>query len=588
MEKEFGRTGRGNGQRQRGSDTLEGLERALNPAKFAAWTASLRPQKVAVTIPRFRISCGLRVNGALQALGVKDAFNPEHADFSGMDGRPHRLYLSDALHQTFIEVNEKGTEAAAASEMAMTKSSPAMFYADHPLLFFIRETATGSMLFMGRVAVPDYFLIERAVRTPRPMTNNPYWQRRPPGGLPSRALTNRPPNFPQGFGRPGWQREDPFVTGPFQVVARSIGQPGVHDYRYVETNVDTLFQPLYRIQPHYSPPLHAYLDQVNTTGIRNTIISVTAQPTTNGYVLTVPHPIPYAWYLLLVRDKNDPQWRASGYFASGTNRSPVHLHVDKRGMMSEGQSPIAMPEVKFLPDVVEPEFVAGWGEDSDGDGLPDVYEVLVTHTEPDNADTGETGILDGYKELTSDGWNNLEKFRRRVDPLRPAYPPPTVELKQPTAMEIMKALTPTTDLSCESEIEVRTNGTVRYLAIEKAPQMLSKILNYRQPSEHRPFDLRISWRFAEPKPRQFDGRAPAAYQSLEPLLARINLQLFEAFNAMLTNNPPLSRTETSNTMAAIMAAAPHCQPNSISTFFSSSFSSTPLTSHGLPIPKSNA
>ena len=402
--------------------------------------------------------------------------------------------------------------------------------------------------------VPDYFLVERATRTMRPMTNNPYGPRRPPGGLPGRAFTNRPPYFPQGFGRPGSQREDPFVTGPFRMVARSIGQPGVHDYRYVETNVDTLFQPLYRIQPHYSPPLHAHLDQVNTAGIRDTILSVPAQSTTNGYGLTVPHPIPYAWYLLLVRDKNDPQWRASGYFASGTNRNPVHLHVDKRGMMSEGQSPIAMPEAKFLPDVVEPEFVAGWGEDSDGDGLPDVYEVLVTHTEPDNADTSEAGILDGYKETTSDGWSNLEKFRRRVDPLRPAHPPPTVELKQPTAIEIMKALTPTTDLSCEPEVDIRTNGAVRYQAIEQAPQMLSKILNYRQPSEHRPFDLRISWRFAEPKPRQFDGRAPAAYQSLEPLLARVNLQLFEAFNAKLTNKPPLSRTETSNTMAAIMHA----------------------------------
>jgi serpin B len=154
MEREFGSAGRGNGKRQRGSDTLEGLERVLNPAKFAAWTAALRSQKVAVIIPKFRISWGLRLNGALQGLGVRDAFNPERADFAGMDGRPHRLYLSDVLHQTFIDVSEKGTEAAAASAMAMTKSSPAMFYADHPFLFFIRESATGSILFMGRLADP--------------------------------------------------------------------------------------------------------------------------------------------------------------------------------------------------------------------------------------------------------------------------------------------------------------------------------------------------------------------------------------------------------------------------------------------------
>jgi serpin B len=72
-----------------------------------------------------------------------------------MDGRPRWLFLSDVLHQTFIEVSEKGTEAAAVSATVVTRSAPAVFYADHPFLFFIRETATGSILFMGRVANPQ-------------------------------------------------------------------------------------------------------------------------------------------------------------------------------------------------------------------------------------------------------------------------------------------------------------------------------------------------------------------------------------------------------------------------------------------------
>ena len=59
--------------------------------------------------------------------------------------------------------------------------------------------------------------------------------------------------------------------------------------------------------------------------------SVTAQQTTNGCALTALNPIPYARYLLLVRDKNDPQWRASGYFVSGTNWHPVYIQVDKKG-----------------------------------------------------------------------------------------------------------------------------------------------------------------------------------------------------------------------------------------------------------------
>jgi len=385
--------------------------------------------------------------------------------------------------------------------------------------------------------VPDYFLIERANRTMRPMTN-------------------RPPNFSPMYGRPGWQRENPLVTGLFELAAQVPGKPGVRNYRYVETNVDTLFQPLYRIQAHYSPPLHAHLAQVNAATIRETMLPVMAQPTTNGYALTVTHPIPYALYLLLVRDKSNPQWRASGYFTSGTNRNPVYLHVDKKGMMSDGQSPIAMPEVKFLPEVVEPEFTAGWGEDSDGDGLPDIYEVLVTHTDPDNADTGNTGILDGYKEMTGDGWNNLEKFRRRVNPLHPAQPPATIELIKPTGNEIMQAITPKTDLSCELQIEVRTNGDASYQPIEQVPLIFSKIMNFRQANEHKNFDLRISWQFAESKANQ-DGSNPfdrgqASFQALASLMERAGIQLAEAFKANLATNPPLSRSDTSNQMAAIM------------------------------------
>jgi hypothetical protein len=446
--------------------------------------------------------------------------------------------------------------------------------------------------------VPDYFLIERANRTLRPITNNPYFQRpplgarfgafgtnRPPFDPRFSALgtnrlspgerfgvfgtnrpppdarfgaygTNLPPNFRLTYGRPpGSPREEPLVTGPFEVVARAPGRAGLSEYRYVDPNVDTLFQPAYRIQPHYSPPLHARLHQVDAAEIRKTIISVVAQPTTNGYALTVPHPIPYAWYLLLVRDKNDPQWRASGYFASGTNRDPVDLPVDKKGMMHEGQSPIAMPEVKFLPDVVKPEFTAGWGEDSDGDGLPDVYEVLVTHTDPDNADTGNTGILDGYKEMTGDGWSNLEKFRRRIDPLRPAQPPPTVELKQPTESEIMNAVMPKMDLNCDLQLEVRTNGATNFQPIEQIPWMLSKIMNFRQPNDRKNFDLRISWQFAEPKANQYEnnpfGRGEASFQALESLIQKMSVQLAETFKTNLATSPPLSPNDASNKMAAI-------------------------------------
>ena len=370
--------------------------------------------------------------------------------------------------------------------------------------------------------------------------------------------------FPVGL------REDPLVTGPFVVVARISGRPGVSDYRYVDTNVDTLFQPIYRVQTHNTPPYHAHLNQVDAAGIRRTILSITAQQTTNGYALTALHPIPYARYLLLVRDKNDPQWRPSGYFASGTNRDPFYIQVDKKGMMTSNQSPIAMPEVKFLPDVVEPEFTAGWGEDGDGDGLPDIYEVLVTHTDPDNADTGDTGTLDGDKDMSGDGWNNLEKFRHRADPTRKAQPPAAVELIKPNDIEIWQALLPKSDLPFDAQLAIRTAGSDSYQPIEQVPWMIHRILNPLNPgqrNERRNFDLMVSWRYPD---TNFDetmggkiteGSYMAAAMGMPPSIVKLayleykaDAQLVETFRASLAAKPPLSPEDMTNEMAAITRA----------------------------------
>jgi len=401
---------------------------------------------------------------------------------------------------------------------------------------------------------PDYFLIERANRTPRPAKDFHY-DRPPPGARFGGFGTNRSPRLGPGYGTPAWRSEDPIVTGPFEIAAKIPAQPGLRDYRYVETNVDTLFQPIYRMQPHYSPPLHAHLEHLDTAVIRKTILAVSPRPTTNGYALTVANPIPHARYLLLIRDKNDRQWRASGYFASGATRNPVHLHVDKKGMMSDGQGPIAMPEVKFLPDVVDPEFAAGWGEDSDGDGLPDIYEVLVTQTDPANADTGNTGTLDGYKDQALDGWSSLEKFRRRSNPLKTAQPPATVELIKPTGQEIAKAISQQSDLRFEFQIEVRTNGSTKYEPIEKLPTVFYSAMNYRQPNEHKNFDLRISWRVPQGKPHvpgdPHYSEMPTPEQTVESLEGQANMRLFETFSNSITNGPALSPDAMSNNMVAI-------------------------------------
>ncbi|MGA2748338.1 MAG: serpin family protein [Verrucomicrobiota bacterium] len=92
----------------RSRDGIGQLESGLTAASLAAWTLGTRNQEVNVALPRFKMSSGFPLAQALEELGLKDAFDPEQADFSGMDGRAHWLYLSAALHKAYIEVNEKG------------------------------------------------------------------------------------------------------------------------------------------------------------------------------------------------------------------------------------------------------------------------------------------------------------------------------------------------------------------------------------------------------------------------------------------------------------------------------------------------
>jgi hypothetical protein len=401
---------------------------------------------------------------------------------------------------------------------------------------------------------PEYYLIERTLRKLRPMTNLPY--ARPGMPRPGVAISNRPPFRPRvpPF-RPGQRLEDLYISEPPEIVAKVPTKPGLRDYKFIDQNVDTLAQPSYRMRAEYSPPLHAYLDRVDAQSIRGTLIHARVKPGTNGYDLTIEHPIEHADYLLLVRDKNAPQWRASGYFTSGATRQPIQIKVDKQGMMTSPQNPIAMPAVKFAPVVSEPEFVAGWGEDSDGDGLPDIYEVLVTDTAPDNADTGNTGILDGYKDLALDGWTTLEKFRRRLDPQKTASPPPPVVLIKPTPAELFAAVTAHSDLRFALQLEVRTNNTAPLQSIEQVPWLMGKVMSFQDRNTRKPFDVRVSWYYSETLATDYanpqDPASLPGFASLQSLSGKINLKLFESFQARLTNGPPLSPQAVSNLAVTI-------------------------------------
>ena len=137
-------------------DGLAALEARLTPAALAQWTTRLWETEVQVFLPRFKVEAAFRLDDALRALRMTDAFDDVRANFAGMDGIA-RLAISAVLHKAFVEVNEEGTEAAAATAVVTFKGppqAPPVFCADHPFLFLIRENNSGSILFLGRVVDP--------------------------------------------------------------------------------------------------------------------------------------------------------------------------------------------------------------------------------------------------------------------------------------------------------------------------------------------------------------------------------------------------------------------------------------------------
>ncbi len=148
-------------------DAVDGLaawEASMTEAKLAAILGALRSERVSVALPKFTInpagSLGLRDD--LIALGMGSAFERDRADFTGIANPPRkedRLFVSQVFHKGFIRVDEKGTEAAAATAVVMARaggmpSKPLEFKADHPFFFVIRDNASGLVLFMGRVLEP--------------------------------------------------------------------------------------------------------------------------------------------------------------------------------------------------------------------------------------------------------------------------------------------------------------------------------------------------------------------------------------------------------------------------------------------------
>jgi len=141
----------------RQKDGLAGLETELTSATMDDWMRRARPREVRVFLPRFTSTSQFVLEKTLGAMGMPAAFS-DGADFSGMTGR-RDLCISSVVHKAFVDVNEEGTEAAAATGVVMrlTAAMPQpvpVFRADHPFVYVIRHRPSGTILFMGRLADP--------------------------------------------------------------------------------------------------------------------------------------------------------------------------------------------------------------------------------------------------------------------------------------------------------------------------------------------------------------------------------------------------------------------------------------------------
>ncbi|MDH5463479.1 MAG: serpin family protein [Nitrosopumilus sp.] len=129
---------------------MKSLEESLSVDNLNKWKGELQKKKTKVYMPKFKLETEYDLKSVLQEMGIHDAFS--NADFTGISNSG--LYIEKAVHKAFVEVNEEGTEAAAATGIAMFQSGPFEFMVDRPFIFIIQDNETRSILFIGKVVNP--------------------------------------------------------------------------------------------------------------------------------------------------------------------------------------------------------------------------------------------------------------------------------------------------------------------------------------------------------------------------------------------------------------------------------------------------
>ncbi|MBN1550213.1 serpin family protein, partial [bacterium] len=133
-------------------DGLSEIESSLSTESLKALINGLYEEEVIVFLPRFKVGFQILLSKTLEQMGMRDAFNPGSANFSGINGT-RSLYINDIIHKVFLDVHEEGTEAAAATGIVSKSIKPVMRI-DHPFLFIIRDNRSGSILFLGKIVNP--------------------------------------------------------------------------------------------------------------------------------------------------------------------------------------------------------------------------------------------------------------------------------------------------------------------------------------------------------------------------------------------------------------------------------------------------
>jgi serpin B len=134
---------------------IDSLMAKLDQESYSRWIDGLSfpDDSFDVYIPKFTLEYGAKLNDALGALGMEIAFIPGAADFSRMYQKDP-VWIDEVRHKTFVEVNEEGTEAAAATTVSTALGTPPGFWANRPFVFVIRENESGAILFIGKIVDP--------------------------------------------------------------------------------------------------------------------------------------------------------------------------------------------------------------------------------------------------------------------------------------------------------------------------------------------------------------------------------------------------------------------------------------------------